>query len=81
MKKTPHWAKEIILLFIVGIISLIWRTENWYDICFLYFLLHWLYSFVKINIMEEEIEVMSDRIDRLTHRNGELEEELENIRS
>lgn len=88
MKKMPHWSKEMIALFIVGIISLIWKTENWYDIFLLYFLLHWLYSVMRIGTLKEDNEGMSDWIDRLTRRNEaltkhviELEEELEKTRS
>lgn len=88
IKEIPYTLKEMIVGVIVGIISLFSETENWYDVFFFYFTIHWLYSVVKIGIMEEDIEGMGDRIDRLTRRNEaltkyviELEEELEKTRS
>ena len=88
LKEIPYFCKELIVLFIIGIISLIWKTENWYDIYFGYFFLHWIYSSVRISAMKENNEDMSDYIGRLTRRNEaleqyaiQLEKELETTRS
>jgi len=88
LNEIPYVCKEMIVGIIVGIISLIWKTENWYDIFFFYFALHWIYSVVRIGPMGEDIKGMSEHIDRLTRRNEaltkyviELEEELEKTRS
>ena len=72
-KKIPYWFKEQIVVFVVGIISLIWRTESWYDIFFVYFLIHWIYSVVRIGLMGEDVVAMSAQIDRLARRNEALE--------
>lgn len=88
LKEIPYIFKEMIILLVVSIISLICETENWYDIYVCYLFLHWLYSVVRIGPMGEDIKAMSEQIDRLTRRNEalekyaiELEEELEKTRS
>ena len=88
LKEIDYIYKEMIVGFIVGIISLICETENWYDIFFYYFILHWIYSCVRIGSLKEDSKGMSGWIDSLARRNEaltkyviELEEELEKTRS
>ena len=80
MKKISHTGKEVIALFVLFIISaIVWLAngiEEAMSVIHLYFLLHFIYSFLKIGIMEEELEGKDYRINKLSGYIECLEEEL-----
>lgn len=71
LKKIEYISKEIIVVFIVGIISLI--VDDFFGVFFLYFILHWIYSCLRISSMKKDLEGANYWIDRLTRRNEALE--------